>query len=438
MPYLFERTLFAPVAAALALAPVAGQAAEPPRPATAPESAEAAALTREAQLEPMVRLALERNPDLAEDQARVAAARARTRQAGRLPELQLKYEQWGVPLRRPLAVRESNAVMAGVSVTLPPPGALAARARLAEQDRSAASASASTRRRDLRAQVRRAFAEYYRADREVALHREHVELTARLVGLARASYRTGHRAQQDVLRLSLELSRLHRDLAHIAQERISARSLLNALMNRPGDADLGPPADLEPAVVPPVPPDKELDMRRAEMAAARAALSRSEAALELARRERTWPSLTIGADYMYMPVMEDRHGYGVMLMLNLPWLSSGRGDAIEAAEHSASADRHALESVRNAVRYEVRDARARFEAARSTFDIIDQDLLPQARRNFETAQAGYGTGQGDAIALVDALRSYLDSRLDRLRGLVHLENAAADLARAVEEKERTP
>ena len=86
------------------------------------------------------------------------------------------------------------------------------------------------------------------------------------------------------------------------------------------------------------------------------------------------------------------------------------------------------------IRYQVRDARARHEAARSTFAILDTDLMPQAQRNFDAAYASYAAGQGDAIGLVDALRSYLDVRLDRIRALVHLTNTAADLARATGEK----
>jgi cobalt-zinc-cadmium efflux system outer membrane protein len=433
MPYVPHHILLLP-AALIAAAPRVAESAEPAR-ARAASDINDATLAREARLEPILRLALTRNPDLAEDRARLRAARARARQAGRLPEVQLKYEQWGVPLRRPFALPEANAVMVGLSLTLPPAGAREARFRAADQEASAASASADSRRRDLHAQVRRAFAEYYRADREAVLHREHVELTERLVALTRSSYRNGQRTQQDVLRLSLELARLHRDVAHIEQERISAQSLLNALMGRPVDAALGPPVELEPPAAPDVSAEKARDTRHAELAAARAALSRSEAALAVARTEARWPSVTIGGDYMYMPMMEHRHGYGAMVMLNLPWLSAGRGDAIEAAEQALAADRQAVESVRNVLRYEARDARARFEAARSTFDIVDRDLLPQARRNFETTQASYGAGQGDALGLVDGLRTYLDSRLDRVRGLAHLETAAADLARALGEQE---
>jgi outer membrane protein, heavy metal efflux system len=404
----------------------------------APADPGEAALAREARLEVILPIALRSNPDLAERRARVAAARSLARLAGRLPETQLKYEQWGTPLARPLALPDSNAVMLGLSQTFPAPGTRAARARAADQAAVSTAASEETRRLDLIAEVRRAVAEYFRADREVALHREHVDLTARLVELARVSYRAGKRSQQDVLRLSLELHRLHRDLAHVEQERVSARASLNTLMNRPLDAPLGPPAELAPVPALAAGDDRALAPGRAELVAARAALDRSEAELDLARREGRWPALTIGADYMYMPAMPERHGYGLMLMVNLPWLSGARRDAVAAAEQGLVADRHALQSVRNALAYRARDARARFDAARATLEIIDKDLLPFAQRNLETAQAGYGTGQGDASVLVDALRSYLDTRLDRVKSLVHLEETAADLARALAGREGSP
>jgi outer membrane protein TolC len=407
----------------------------PPAAGAAPS--EESALAAEASPDLIVRLALARNPDLKEEQARIAAARARTRQAARLPDPRLKYEQWGVPLRRPWGLDRADTVMIGLSQSFPAPGALGAQERMAAEDAESVAAGRETRRRDLRAQVRRAFADYYRSNRQARLHREHVDLTARLVDLARASYRAGQRGQQDVLRLSLELSRQHNDLIRIEQEERSAKALLNALMNRSLDAPLGPPAELTPAKEVPA-PDGELEARRSEMAVARASVRRSEAALELARKEAHWPSFMVGADYWYMPMLEDSHGYGAMVSMSLPWLNPGRADAVRAAEESASAERYALESVRTAIRYEARDAAAKHQAARSTFTIIDSDLLPQAQRNFEAAQAGYSAGRGDAINLIDALRSYLEVRLDRVRALVQLETAAADLERAVGGKETTP
>lgn len=437
---------------AMCVAALAGvsNASPPPGPATETRTETGAdgagaadvRLAREADPEVIFRIALERNPDLREERARVTASRARVRQASRLPDPRLKYEQWGVPLRQPLALGMSDTIMLGVSQTFPALGSRDGQRLIAEADREMAAANELSRRRDLRAQVRRAFADYYRANRQVSLHREHVALTAELVEIARAAYRSGQRAQQDVLRLSLELSRMHSDVAHLAQEEISARALLNALMARPIDAPLGPPAE----IALPAPPaagaasseSADLESRRPEMTVAQAATRRSDAAVEVARAEARWPSLTVGADYWYMPLMPDPHGYGLVLSMSLPWLNPGRRDAIEAAQQAALAERHALESVRTTLRYEIADARAKHRAAEALFAIVDRDLLPQARRNYDAARAGYAAGQSDAIALLDALRSYLDVRLDRVRALVHLEMTAAELERVAGAPVPTP
>jgi outer membrane protein TolC len=119
-----------------------------------------------------------------------------------------------------------------------------------------------------------------------------------------------------------------------------------------------------------------------------------------------------------------------MVSMNLPWLSGRWGDQEREAEHTLRAEQHALESTRNVVRYELREAAARVDSARESFSIIDQDLLVQARRNFEATQSAYAAGHGDAIGLIDALRSYLQVRIERVRALAELASSQADLQRA--------
>jgi outer membrane protein TolC len=119
-----------------------------------------------------------------------------------------------------------------------------------------------------------------------------------------------------------------------------------------------------------------------------------------------------------------------MVAINLPWFSGRRRDEEREAQHALRAEQHALESARNAVRYEVRDAAARLESARQTFTIVDQELLAQARRSLEATQSAYASGQGDAIGLLDALRSYLQVRIERVRALAELATSQADLQRA--------
>jgi outer membrane protein TolC len=139
----------------------------------------------------------------------------------------------------------------------------------------------------------------------------------------------------------------------------------------------------------------------------------------------------LGVDYWYMPTFPDfHHAYGLMLAINLPWLSGRHADEEREAEQTLLADRHALASTKNTVRYELRDAAARVDSARQSFTIIDQDLLAQAKRSLEATEAAYAAGQGDAIGLLDALRSYLQVRIERVRALAELASSEADLERA--------
>jgi outer membrane protein, heavy metal efflux system len=391
-----------------------------------------AELARTSRVETIVRVALERNRDLAENRARAQAADARSHAASRLPDLELKYEQWGVPLAHPVDLGRADTLMVGLRQTFPAWGTLEARGQAAAEDAGGARAAIEARRQDVAAQVYRTFATYYRAEQELRLHLEHVGLTSRVLELARLNQKTGHGGLQDVLRLELELTRLHTDVARIERDQRSSRALLNALMDRAPDAPLGPPEDL--SVTPtddPTELEKTIDTRRPEIETARRAVRRTQATLEETRRAAWIPSLMLGLDYWFMPVGTDvRHAYGAMVSVNLPWLNGRHRDETQEAEHTLRAEEHALESTRNAVRYELRDAAARLESARQSFTIIDQDLLAQARRSLDATQAAYAAGRGDAIGLLDALRSYLQVRIERVRALADLATSRADLQRA--------
>ena len=433
---------------ALGLARIAVAA---PPDATAPtsvaiEAADEQALAREARLAPILRLALAHNPELLETRERTLAARARAAAAGRLPDPELKYEQWGIPLRAPAALDRADTLMLGLRQAFPALGTRAARARMADEDAGGLVEAQRARDRDVATEVRRAYGQYWRAEHEYRVHLEHVGLLSRIVELSRGHYQAGHGSQQDLLRLTVELSQLHTDVSNLEQERRSSRALLNVLMGRAPEAPLGPPPDdaltmpapgatpaVSPAPAPPAPGSAaggDADNRRPEVAAAVRAVRRDEAALDVAHRAARWPSLMVAADYWYMPLAETQHAYGAMVSINLPWLNPRHGDEIAEAEHTLAAERRALEAQRNVARFERADAAARVTAAERAVRIIDENLLPLARRSFESAEAAYEAGQGSALALLDALRSYLQVRLERSRALGRYDASRTDYDRA--------
>jgi cobalt-zinc-cadmium efflux system outer membrane protein len=395
--------------------------------------ADEASLEKETHIEPIIRITLARNPDVREAEERVREALDRVPPSGRLPDLELTYQQWGVPLTRPYALNEADTLMLGVRQMFPAPGSLDAQERAAVEQAEIVLYTLRARQLDVTKQVQRAYYEYFLVDREYRIHREHVELTERIVELTRAGFRSGNARQQDILRVNVEVSALHRDLATIEQRRRSVIALLNSLMARAAGAPLGPVPELEAMQI--AASQKELEQlaleKRPELLVAAHGVERSKANADTAERLATWPSFMVGVDYWFMPLMDEQHAYGAMVSINLPWLNPKRREEVRVAERATAADERALESARITVRYEVADAYARYEAARTAYLIIRNNLIPAAQQSFEAAQAGFATGSGDALALLDALQSLLQIRLDEVRTLIALKSAIVDLERAV-------
>ena len=381
-------------------------------------------------LEAAVAAALERNPDLAAARERAAAAGEQARASGRFPAPDLVGQLWQQPLDDPFAFDQANMWMLGVRQMIPAPGSRSLRERAGRGDAAAREADAESRGLDVVAGVRRAFAAYAHADREQAIHRQHLVLNERLVQLARQRFESASLSKRDVLRATFELSRLHADVSSVGQRMRSSTALLARLMASDPALPLPPPEQRSPA---PASPDLAALEKSAEagpgVAAAAREVAAAEAALEAARREASWPDLMVGADYGYMP-MEDRHTYTLMLGLPLPWLSGARRDAVAAAERSLAAARHALASARDEARYAVRESAARVDAAREALEILDRDLVPQAQRSAEQAENDLGTGGGNAMSVLEAFHTLLTVRLERSRALLALEEASADLDRA--------
>jgi cobalt-zinc-cadmium efflux system outer membrane protein len=437
-----QRAMSASAVWAVGLAALASAVSSTPSGAFAQRD-QGSELADETQLSTVLRIALEKNAALAEAGARSHAASERVSAAAQLPPLQFEYQLWAAPLERPYALDQAEMHMFGVKQTFPAFGSLGGQTRMATAEAKAAAADRRTMEQEIAARVQRAYAEYYRADRERLIRLDHVRLAQQVLDIARAAYQGGRGSQQDVLRAMVELSRLHNDLAALEGQWRSARGLLNALMSRPSDAPLGPPAQIDLAQT--LARAESLERtsivaseRRPELEAATGAIQARENALESAKSSAAWPEVMVGLQYMYLPTSSEPHAYGAMLGVSLPWLSGGYDDKVRAARAALAAERSALSNVRNAAQYELYEATERLKAAHESLAIIDRDLLAQSQQSFESAQALYRSGQGDSLPLFDALRSLLEARIERERALALLATAIADVERAAGGSAREP
>lgn len=382
-------------------------------------------------LDLLVKVAIDRNPEAKELLARAKAGAEEVRRASSFNDPMLKLEAEAVPIHKPVAFNRDEANRFGFRQDIPFPGNLGLRGEAALRDAESMVQLFRDRQREVVSRVKKAYFEYYAMTKEVEIHLEHVKILEDFERISDAKFRTGAVSQQDVLKPQVELVMLHNDVLAMNQRAESAKAAINALLNRPPEAPLGKPKELGA-------PAESFDLQdlaskalesRPDLLAARLRTRASEAGLKVANREATLPDFSVSADYWQIPGAED--GYGVMVSVNLPWLTGKHRAEVAKMEHLLRADQAAVDTVRNRALFEVRDAYLRVEAARKSAVLFKGELLPRSNQSVEVSRANYEKDKASFLDLLDAERSLRDIKLKYYQALAQYEAAVADLERAV-------
>jgi outer membrane protein TolC len=382
-------------------------------------------------MEAAVAVALGKSPGLQAEGHRVRARELLAEAAARPEATRLTLDIWQVPLARPWALNESPMIMLGVRQPVPAAGSLRARAASLRKDAAADAASRDALAQDLATAVRHAFIDYAAAVARHAVHVEHRQVTERALAVARARQAVGG-TLFDIARSETEVARAHADVATDATAITAARTRLNTLMARPADAPLGPPRDISPSTV-----DADaralIDRATQSRPETRAAGLRKDAAsleLRAARREASLPSAMLGVAYFPATKPMPMHGYGLMVDLQLPWLTGqGRKRRDAQRELSAAAARDVAQ-VELTVAGEVSAALATVQAAAERWQALTTEARPAGERARAVALSGYETGRSDLLSLMAAQAVHVEIATDLIEARSTLDHALVDLDRA--------
>ena len=388
-------------------------------------------LSEPLELELLVKIAVERNPELKETLARTRAGIEEVRRAGGLDDPMLKFEAWGIPLNTPLAFNQDQTNMLGLRQTFPFPGNLSLKSEAALRDAESMYQMYRDRRLDVVSRLKKAYLDYYSMSREVDIHLEHVGIMKDMERITEIKYRNGTVNQQDVLKPQVELVLLHNDVLAMTQHLESDKAAINALLNRPPDAPLGKPKE-------PTLPDEKFDIQelsaqalsRPDVLAAQRRVRATEASAKVASREANLPDFSVGADYWQQPGMPN-DAWGLMFSINLPWFTGKHGAEVAKLEHALRADQAAVETAKNKALFEVRDAYYKVEATRKSLVLFKGELVPKSAQSAEVSRANYEKDKASFLDLLDAERSLRDVKLKFSQALVQYEMAVVDLERAV-------
>ncbi|PWB47715.1 MAG: transporter, partial [Nitrosomonadales bacterium] len=200
-----------------------------------------------ANVESLLKLARDANPELAAMKHEAQAATERIDSAGALPDPMLRTEL--MDITRQGTASSVNLLPGTASSTkytliqaLPFWGKRDLRRGIAEAEAHQAQGRANAGWEELAARIKTSFAEYYVFSRAEALNRELLDLTGRLEKVAQARYASGLVPQQDAIRAQLEQTAIRGDLVVLENAVHHSRIKLNALLNRPATAPLADPA----------------------------------------------------------------------------------------------------------------------------------------------------------------------------------------------------
>jgi outer membrane protein, heavy metal efflux system len=377
--------------------------------------------------------ALAKNLEIRAAARQVAVVEARRGSAGSLDDPSFMYRGWGTPLSRPWDLNQTQHMFM-YSQSLPGGGKRQLRAQVADADVEIAKAEGEAKKRDVLAQVRKAFYELLQNQEGLRFHDEQAALARQGLESARIKYVVGKVPQSDMLKAQIALTRLVEHLVMLQQDGDLARARLNTLLGR----DPGAPLDVVGDYSPPSPLPGLLDLEktalenRPEMAAISVAIRQSETRTQLAEKSLK-PDYTLSGGYMLMPEdSRSRNTYMAELSVTLPWLNRGRHNA-EIAEAGAmvAAEKAEYESRRAAVFAEIQESLVRARVAHRLVDLYRDTLRPQAQAVLKATVAAYQADRTDYLNLLDSQNTTLDVELDYIRAVSDLETRLAELERAV-------
>jgi len=382
-----------------------------------------------AESERLVSEALAANPDVLAAQQALAASRERVAQARALPDPMLSVGYTNDGWSPSLGQQQMTTLAFTASQDLPFPGKRGLRGDIASREADQVEQQLARARLRVAADVKRAYYGLVLARELQTLTRELRETWRETEAVVRARYAAGLGAQQDVLRVQVELTRVEQSEAEQAAEADIRLAELNRLLARPPDSPIETSGKLTLRPLDrPVP--EVVEQARAvspELASARLAVERGRLVLALAQKEYK-PDFALQAGYMNRGRLDPMWQAGVGV--TLPLQRQRRAAAVAEAAALADGSKRLVESVELQLRYRTQERFTRLKSTERIAELYDKGIVPQDRMSVEAALANYQTSRVPFVTVLEALTTLYADQWTLARLLADHARLAASLEEA--------
>lgn len=365
-------------------------------------------------LDQLIAQARTNNPSLA------AARRMWEAKGARIPAMRsLPDPMAGVDVERSdTKLADYNDLEFMIQQDLPGPGKRAARTRTATLEAEVEGFKYLELSRSVKADVTAAWWELWLKQEERAIMGDSIKLMEQMESAARDLYQSGQATQRDILRAQIERSRMSNEIVTVEAERHLVAARINSLVNDSSGTPRRVTAEPErPAL--PKSLDAMLEQARKYCCILIATMRAREAKVSAVKSAR----LEARPDFQLRAEARQFEGGGITeydtgLFVNLPWIWRGKYRAMVAeAQAEADAASSEFDAEVNMTLVDIRERYTMTETALRSLELTEKILLPQAERLVESARAGYTSGKGSLLEVLDAVRIHVDTRMARARAL---------------------
>jgi len=283
--------------------------------------------------------------------------------------------------------------------------------------------------------VRSAFADLRREQSERELSHETRARYDETVRISRARFQSGEISQSDLRKVELEGLRyqnaeIDAEMEYdLTRQRLAALLGFGSVAELPGNAvswEIGRlPLELGALV------ERALH-ERPDVQAARQAKEVSLAALEQARRE-AMPDLSLSVTYNHSEFLasgDNPNSLGFGLSLPVPLFDRNQANIGRAKLDGRRADNEA-QRLYVQVQHEVADAVRRAARAAQLLAVFEGGMLERAETALRVAETSYRAGASSLLELLEAQRTYLETRAQYVRGQHGYRQAIIDVMHAI-------
>ncbi len=380
-------------------------------------------------LEDLERMALEKNPTLAQAAAAVHAAEGQKVQAGLYPNPTLGYLGEEITVRRPSAKSQHYLFIEQKIIT---GGKLQHSREIFAQEQVKAETELRAQKKRVLNMVRIIFYKALGAQRLVELRSELAKIAREAVGITEELFNIGQADQPDILEAEIEAQRAELDLINAENELQRVWQMLAGVVGEPalpkmrllGDLEGGIPKLDQEAIF------TKILQESPEIKSAQASVERAKAAVERAKVQPI-PDISLRGGLGYdVERLRDEKRAGLAGFLEvgipIPLFDRNQGNIATAmAELSAAKDE--IRRLELTLRTRLASAFAIYLTSLQTVERYRKDILPQAQKAYDLYLKSFKQMAAAYPQVLISQRTLFQVRADYVQAIVALRQSVVEI-----------